>query len=1797
MQQGRTRRKDSYRFLALIVAVAVAATLTLYIDRAVAAITTPFTGTFSANANGDLLLRGNSNLTCPPAATGCTDALAAQGAGTGETWNNNGYVMQNLDIDSDATTFNSSSSGITLPGGSTVLYAALYWSANVSAGTGTGAAAAPSAAAEGTVKFAAPLQTYVTVTSTKTDVTGSIYQGFADVTAIVAGAGNGTYTVANIQAGTGVDRYAGWALVIAYKNPAAGMRNLRIYDGFGVVSSSSSSVTIPVDGFQTPQYGTVNTKIGAVVYEGDLGKTGDVLQLNGTSMSDAVNPVNNFFNSTISDGGSLVTDRTPNNRNTLGVDVDRFDASGLLLNNATSATLTLTTTSETFYPGVVTFATDLYAPNLTATLTSQDVDGAQLLPGDTLKYTVDVMNDGTDTAINTLLTDAVPAGTTYIPGTLTIGGVSVTDAAADDTGEFATDSAQGTTKFTLGTMAPQATAQVTFQVKVNTSTPAGTTIPDTANVAYAGLNTGRQIAGSSTENDVVVARPTADLAAGLTVAPSVVQRDGTDDPVSYQLSVKNIGPDLEPDAQAQLSLPAGVTASSTLPSGCTATGQVVTCDLGPLAPGTTATRQIDASASSSAAATSVATAVASGTGLDSVAGNNSKGATLSVNTAPTAVADTASTPIATPVTISVLGNDTDADSDPLTSAVATQPSHGSAVANADGTITYTPVAGYAGSDSFTYTASDGRGGTSAAGTVTMSVVNQPPVATDDAVATAAGQPATVTVLDNDSDPNGDTISVTGVTQPASGSVTFTAGSVTYTPVAGFTGDATFRYTITDARGATANAQVTVSVADADPVAADHVVSTPYHTDLVIDALDGATDANGDTLSVASVTQPAHGSATLVNGVVTYYGPTGYSGTTSFTYQVSDGHGGTGTGTVTVTVGDAAPTAADETVSTPYGHSVTVDVLTDATDPNSGDTLTVTGTTTPAHGAVVRNPDGTLTYTGNPGFSGTDTFDFVVGDGHGGSDTGTVTVTVANGSPVAHADSVTAEANQPLTVPVLANDSDPNGDPLTVTVDNAPAHGTAVVAPDGTVTYTPTAGYRGSDSFHYTVSDGNGGTAGATVSITVVNSPPTAAPDSAVTPTDTPVTLTVLSNDSDPSGDPITITGFTNGGHGTVTRTPSGTLIYSPEAGFAGTDTFSYTIEDSIHGSATAQVTVTVQNAPPIAVPDSFKVLPGVKNSLTPLINDTDPNTGQILRVVSVGPASHGTTAVGPNGTVTYTPAGGATGTDSFEYVITDDAGGTAQARITVTINAAPLAADDVAATATGTPVTVTVLANDSDPDHDALTVTAAGTPKHGTSHLNPDGTITYTPAASYFGTDTFTYTVRDSAGNLSTATVIVTVGNADPMANPDKAAVLRNGHTDINVLSNDTDANTGQTLKIASLGTPAHGTITQNADGTIRYTPATGYSGADSFTYVVTDGQGGTATGTVSVTVSDGAPVALPEQQTTPYRHAVTVKVLANDLDPAGGLTVTAVTQPAGGKVTFTKDSVAFTPKDGFSGVVTFDYTATDSAGKTTTATVTITVGTPPAVPDKTATAKPGAPVTISLPTTDKQDRSVRVVSVGKPRHGTAKLQADGTVTYTPDKGFAGTDTFSYSAVDGEGNIAGAEVTVTVAGPNQAPKAKKQTATLKAGKSTVINVLSGATDPDDDTLKVTKIGKTRHGTAVLNRDGTVTYTPDKAWGGGIDSFSYTISDGHGHTASATVTVTVDPATDLVSSPGKLPKTGADVQVVATGGFLVILVGGGLLWLGGRAGATPVLAGGGLLNRGPGKHRPGRHTAGYYDRWT
>ncbi len=450
---------------------------------------------FSTNQRGDFTIVGNTVMTCPNGGA-CTNARG----GTGGKVNDNDWNMAYVDVDGDATTFSSSSATLTLPSGTTVLWAGLYWGGYTYN------------AARGTVRLLTPaMAAYQSLTATQLDAFGAAYQGFVDVTAQVRSAGSGSYRVANVTSTPNTANvYGGWSLVVVWADPSQPVRNLVVFDGYANVSGTTS-VNLAVSGFVTPPAGVVNTRLGVVSYEGDLGFTGDSFSLDGTALSDAVNPANNFFNSSISRYGVAVTDKNPNYSNQLGFDIDLVNASGVLPNSATSATIQLATNGDTYYPGVVAFATDLYAPVFDAagfTKTVTDLNGGVASPGDVLEYLVTMRNNGQDHAVGCVMRDTLPPNAAYVPGSLAVvSGPNAgpqTDAAGDDVMEY--DAASRTVVARLGTgatstsggeIAVGTSTSVRFRVSIAPPAPNGSVVSNQAALAFTGALSGLAFTAAS----------------------------------------------------------------------------------------------------------------------------------------------------------------------------------------------------------------------------------------------------------------------------------------------------------------------------------------------------------------------------------------------------------------------------------------------------------------------------------------------------------------------------------------------------------------------------------------------------------------------------------------------------------------------------------------------------------------------------------------------------------------------------------------------------------------------------------------------------------------------------------------------------------------------------------------------------------------------------------------------------------------------------------------------------------------------------------------------------------------------------------------------------------------------------------------------------------------------------------------------------------------------------------------------------------------------------------------------------
>ena len=701
-------------------------------------------------------------------------------------------------------------------------------------------------------------------------------------------------------------------------------------------------------------------------------------------------------------------------------------------------------------------------------------------------------------------------------------------------------------------------------------------------------------------------------------------------------------------------------------------------------------------------------------------------------------------------------------------------------------------------------------------------------------------------------------------------------------------------------------------------------------------------------------------------------------------------------TITVVDADEPPVAVDDTAA-PVAEDAAatpIDVLANDTDIDGGP-MVIDAVSQPANGTVT-NGGTDLSYQPDPDFCGADSFTYTLNGGSIG--TVTVTVTCVDDVPVAVNDTATVTEDDPATtVDVLANDVDPEDDPITIATVTQPANGTVVITNGGDdLTYQPDPDFCGADTFTYTLSPG-GSTATVNVTVTCVNDPPIAVDDTFTTDEDTDLELSTsgpdspAENDTDVDGDPLTVAEVSGPAGGTVTLA-AGTVTFTPTADLCGAATggFTYMVSDGNGGTDAGQVTVdiTCVDDPPVAVNDNPTVSEdAAATAVDVLANDTDIDGGPKTITAASDPANG--TVVLTGGTpgartgLTYQPdpnyCNNPPGTTPDTFTYTLNGGDSATVAVTVTcVDDAPVAVNDTATVAEDDPATtVDVLANDVDADSVGLTIDTVTQPANGAVVITNEGDdLTYQPDANYCnnppGTtpDTFTYTL--SGGSSATVAVTVTCVDDAPVAVNDTATVTEDAAaTAVDVLANDTDIDGGpKTITAAS--DPANGTVvltggTPGAHTGLTYRPDPNYCNnppgttPDTFTYTLNGGS--SATVAVTVTCVDDAPVAVNDTATVTEDAAATaVDVLANDTDIDGGpKTITAASDPANGTVTLTGGGTGLTYQPAANycnnppGTTPDTFTYTLNGGSTATVSMTVTcVNDPPVADDETFTGAIG---------------------------------------------------------------------------------------------------------------------------------------------------------------------------------------------------------------------------------------------------
>ncbi|WML91737.1 IPTL-CTERM sorting domain-containing protein [Thiothrix lacustris] len=479
------------------------------------------------------------------------------------------------------------------------------------------------------------------------------------------------------------------------------------------------------------------------------------------------------------------------------------------------------------------------------------------------------------------------------------------------------------------------------------------------------------------------------------------------------------------------------------------------------------------------------------------------------------------------------------------------------------------------------------------------------------------------------------------------------------------------------------------------------------------------------------------------------------------------------------------------------------------------------------------------------------------------------ITTTNTAPVATDDSTSTTTKVPITIDVLANDTDADNDALSIASFTQGSKG--VVTQSGeTLIYTPNADTTGSDTFTYTATDSAGHEATATVTVTVTADTQTVtlaanADTFLIDGNNASSVLDVLLNDTLPAEETVTLTISEPPMHGTATISDQ-KIVYTQSVGYSGSDTLKYRITDKNGNTAEASIELTVKaattsgNTAPVATDDSTSTTTKVPITIDVLANDTDADN-DALSIASFTQGSKGVVTQSGE-TLIYTPNADTTGSDTFTYTATDSAGHEATATVTVNITADPQAvtltanADTFLIDGNNTSSVLDVLLNDTLPAEETVTLTISEPPIHGTATIS-DQKIVYTQSVGYSGSDTLKYRITDKNGNTAEASIELTVqaANTAPVATDDSTSTTTKVPITIDVLANDTDAD-NDALSIASFTQGSKGVVTQSGE-TLIYTPNANTTGSDTFTYTATDSAGHEATATVTVTViADPEPTA-----------------------------------------------------------------------------------------------------------------------------------------------------------------------------------------------------------------------------------------------------------------------------------------------------------------------------------------------------
>ncbi|MCQ9054418.1 tandem-95 repeat protein [Vibrio parahaemolyticus] len=1150
----------------------------------------------------------------------------------------------------------------------------------------------------------------------------------------------------------------------------------------------------------------------------------------------------------------------------------------------------------------------------------------------------------------------------------------------------------------------------------------------------------------------------------------------------------------------------------------------------------------------------------------------------------------------------LLAGATDIEGDNLTvEGVSYDGGDGILTDNGNGTYTFAPNENFNGDVNFSFDVSDGTDTVSANIDVSVTPVDDAPVSGN--LAYSVDEDGSIRLsqeqlLSQASDVEGDALTASNLSVDGNATVTQNDdGSFTITPDADFNGDIDISFDISDGTNTVqATADLTVNPINDLPVPQDQQFSVEEDGTLIFtdaDLLSGATDIEGDNLTVEGVSYDGGDGILTDNGNGTYtFAPNeNFNGDVNFSFDVSDG-----TDTVSVNIDVNVTPVDDAPVSGNLAYSVDEDgsirlsqeqLLSQASDVE-GDALTASNLSVDGNATVTQNDDGSFTITPDADFNGDIDISFDISDGTNTVQaTADLTVNPINDLPVPQDQQFSVEEDGTLQftdADLLAGATDIEGDDLSVTgISYEGTDGVLTDNGDGTYSFAPNENFNGDVNFSFDVSDGTDTvSANVDVSVTPVNDPPVAGSTSYTVHEDNSITISdaqLLANSSDLEGDVSIDSVSYSGSDGVLQINGDGTYTFSPNENFNGEVTLDVVVadEEGATDATTASITVLEVNDPPVAGPTSYtidedSVLTFSESQV--LLNASDVEGDVELVGISYdGP--DGIFTVNDDGTCSFAPNENFNGQVQLDVTIRDEDGAEVDTVINVNvlpINDAPVSGDLAYSVDEDGAITLSqeqLLSQASDIEGDDLTASDLTVDGNATVTANDDGSFTITPDADFNGDIDIQFNITDGTDTIqATADLTVNPVNDLPVPQDQQFSVEEDGtlqFTDADLLAGATDID-GDNLTVDGISyTGSDGVLTDHGDGTYTFAPNENFNGDVSFSFGVSDGtETVPANVDVSVTPVNDPPVAGSTSYTVDEDNAITIsdeQLLANSSDVEGAVSIDSVTYSGtdgvfqdNGDGTYT-----FMPNENFSGDISLDVIVADEQGaidETTAGITVIEVNDPPVAGPTSYTIDEDSVLTFSesqiLANASDIEGDVELVGISyEGSDGIFTVNGDGTCSFAPNENFNGQVQLDVTIQDENGATVDTHINVDVLPINDPPVSGDLAYTINEDSSITLSqeqLLAKAGDIDSENLEAINLSTDDNATIQYNDDGSYTITPDENYNGDLD-LTFDIIDNDGGSVQVGLAITVNPVNDLpqaqdqqftVEEDGTLLFTDADL---------------------------------------------------------